>query len=122
MAHGPCDPARSSSSTGRCRTSRTTRAAIPTCRCWCACGKTAIAGFPTAICGRVILPDAPASDRADWKTVAAAEDTGDLVAPQGSIGYRWPAEDEAKGRWNLEQKDGETGEDVRLALSADRSP
>ena len=63
------------------------------------------------------LPGAPKSDRAAWKTVAAAEDTGNLVAPQGSIGYRWPAEDEAKGRWNLEPKDGETGEDVRLALS-----
>jgi nitrate reductase alpha subunit len=63
------------------------------------------------------LVDAPKSDRAAWKTIATAEDTGNLVVPQGSIGYRWPAEDEAKGRWNLEPKDGETGEDVRLALS-----
>ena len=52
------------------------------------------------------------SDRADWKTVAMAEETGELVVPQGSIGYRWPKEGEAKGRWNLEAKDGETGEDV----------
>ena len=63
------------------------------------------------------LPDAPKSDRAAWKTVAVAEDGGALVVPQGSIGYRWPAEGEAKGRWNLEPKDGETGEEVRLALS-----
>ena len=40
-----------------------------------------------------------------------------LVVPQGSIGYRWPGEGEAKGRWNLEAKDGETGEEVSLALS-----
>ena len=63
------------------------------------------------------LPGAPKSDRAAWKTVATAEATGDLVVPQGSIGYRWPGEGEPKGRWNLESKDGETGEDVRLALS-----
>ncbi len=63
------------------------------------------------------LVDAPKSGRADWKTVAVAEESGALVVPQGAIGYRWPAEGEAKGRWNLEEKDGETGEDVRLALS-----
>jgi nitrate reductase alpha subunit len=63
------------------------------------------------------LADAPKSDRAAWKTVGIAEETGDLVVPQGSIGYRWPATGEAKGRWNLEPKDGETGEDVRLSLS-----
>jgi nitrate reductase alpha subunit len=57
------------------------------------------------------------SDRSAWKTVAVAEDSGDLVVPQGSIGYRWPADGEPKGRWNLEQKDGETGADVRLGLS-----
>ena len=63
------------------------------------------------------LPDAPKSDRAAWKTVAVAEDGGALVVPQGSIGYRWPAEGETKGRWNLEPKDGETGAEVRLVLS-----
>ena len=50
------------------------------------------------------LVDAPKSDRAAWKTVATAEDTGDLVVPQGSIGYRWPAEGEAKGRWNSSRR------------------
>ena len=63
------------------------------------------------------LPGAPHSDRAHWKTIATAEETGDLVVPQGAIGYRWPADGERKGRWNLEPKDGETGADVRLALS-----
>ena len=59
----------------------------------------------------------PGSGRAAWKIVAMAEATGNLVVPQGSIGYRWPTEGEAKGRWNLEAKDGETGEEVSLALS-----
>jgi nitrate reductase / nitrite oxidoreductase, alpha subunit len=68
------------------------------------------------------LPDALKSDRAAWKTVATIEETGELVVPQGSIGYRWPGQDEAKGLWNLEPKDGETGADVVLALSLiDRS-
>ncbi|RUU59735.1 nitrate reductase subunit alpha, partial [Mesorhizobium sp. M2C.T.Ca.TU.002.02.1.1] len=59
----------------------------------------------------------PKSDRAAWKTVAFAEESGDIVVPQGSIGYRWPADGEEKGRWNLEEKDGETGKEVRLGLS-----
>ncbi|MDG4892440.1 nitrate reductase subunit alpha [Mesorhizobium sp. WSM4976] len=60
---------------------------------------------------------APKSNRAAWKTVAFAEESDDLVAPQGSIGYRWPADGEEKGRWNLEEKDGETSKEVRLGLS-----
>jgi nitrate reductase / nitrite oxidoreductase, alpha subunit len=63
------------------------------------------------------LPGAIKSKSTDWKTVAIDEKTGNLAVPQGSIGYRWPAEGEARGRWNLEAKDGETGQDVNLALS-----
>jgi nitrate reductase / nitrite oxidoreductase, alpha subunit len=63
------------------------------------------------------FPGAPDSDRAAWKSVAINERTGGFAMPQGSIGYRWPGQNEAKGRWNLETKDGETGEDVSLALS-----
>ncbi len=63
------------------------------------------------------LPGAPKSDRAAWKTVAVAEDSGSLVIPQGAIGYRWPSGGEPAGRWNLEAKDGESGADTRLALS-----
>jgi nitrate reductase alpha subunit len=48
----------------------------------------------------------------DWKTVAIDETSGDLVAPLGSIGYRWGE----SGRWNLEDKDG-TGRNVRLRLT-----
>ena len=63
------------------------------------------------------LIGAAASDRSAWKTVAVDEETGKLVVPQGSVGYRWPKEGEAEGRWNLESKDGETGAEVRLGLS-----
>jgi len=63
------------------------------------------------------LPGAPSSPRAAWKTIATDEATGDLVVPQGSIGYRWPGDGEIRGRWNLESKDGETGKEFRLALS-----
>jgi nitrate reductase alpha subunit len=52
-----------------------------------------------------------------WKTVAIDETSGTLVTPQGSIGYRWPAEGEPKGRWNLETKDGETGAEICPVLS-----
>ena len=36
----------------------------------------------------------------DWKTVAIDETTGQVVVPQGSIGFRW-GED---GKWNLEER------------------
>ena len=41
----------------------------------------------------------------DWKTVALDETTGEVVVPNGSIGFRW-GED---GKWNLEEKDGAGG-------------
>ena len=54
----------------------------------------------------------------EWKTVGIDEIAGGLVAPQGSIGHRWgPQVDADLGKWNLEQKDGPTGREVRLALS-----
>jgi nitrate reductase alpha subunit len=36
-----------------------------------------------------------------WKTVAC-NNNGELIAPNGSIGFRWGE----KGKWNLEQRDG----------------
>ncbi|MFS8115136.1 nitrate reductase subunit alpha [Rhizobium jaguaris] len=48
----------------------------------------------------------------DWKAVAIDETTGELVAPLGSVGYRWGEQ----AKWNLEQKDGR-GRDIRLKLS-----
>ncbi len=47
----------------------------------------------------------------EWKTIALDRKTGNPVAPNGSIGFRWGE----KGEWNLEQKSG--GKDVELALS-----
>ena len=47
----------------------------------------------------------------EWKTVAFDELTDQVVAPQGSIGFRWGE----KGEWNLEQRAAETP--VSLAMS-----
>jgi nitrate reductase / nitrite oxidoreductase, alpha subunit len=53
------------------------------------------------------------SNNTEWKTVALDGTSGSLVAPRGSIGYRWGE----SGRWNLEEKAGEKGADVRLELT-----
>ncbi len=75
----------------------------------------------------------------EWKTVAIDEISGDLVAPNGSIGYRWTAEgsvapvkepgvaeagtsgekDMETGRWNLEQKAGERDVHLKMSLILD---
>jgi nitrate reductase alpha subunit len=52
------------------------------------------------------------SNNPEWKTVAIDEATDGIVAPLGSVGYRWGE----KGKWNLEEKDGK-GADVRLKLT-----
>ncbi|MCH6192802.1 nitrate reductase subunit alpha [Serratia sp. X10] len=49
----------------------------------------------------------------EWKTVAIDGRSGDLVAPQGSIGFRWGE----KGKWNLEQREGKSQQEVELQLS-----
>jgi nitrate reductase alpha subunit len=36
----------------------------------------------------------------DWKTLAYDENSGQIVVPNGSIGFRWGE----KGKWNLEEK------------------
>ena len=60
------------------------------------------------------LPDSLGeSVNPEWKPVAFDETTGAVVAPQGSIGYRWGSD----GKWSLEERDGRTGRDVRLRLS-----
>lgn len=48
----------------------------------------------------------------EWKTVAFDEISGEIVAPSGSVGFRWGD----PGKWNLEEKDGK-GKDTRLVLS-----
>lgn len=47
----------------------------------------------------------------EWKTVGIDEATGDVVVPNGSIGFRWGEH----GNWNLEEK--AAGEPVKLRMS-----
>lgn len=49
----------------------------------------------------------------EWKTIAIDSLSGELVAPLGSIGYRWGEE----GKWNLEAREGKSQRDVELQLS-----
>ena len=52
------------------------------------------------------------SNNPEWKTVAVDGKTGAIVAPQGSVGFRWGEQ----GKWNLEEKDA-AGNDVSLRLT-----
>lgn len=49
----------------------------------------------------------------DWKTVACDETTGQIIAPNGSIGFRWGEQ----GKWNIVPRDSKTGKDVKLQLT-----
>jgi len=54
----------------------------------------------------------------DWKTVAWDENADAVTVPNGSIGFRWNQKTgQDLGKWNLEQRDGKDGHDVKLALS-----
>ncbi|WP_147652621.1 nitrate reductase subunit alpha [Vulcaniibacterium gelatinicum] len=48
----------------------------------------------------------------EWKTLAFDENSGELVVPNGSIGFRWGEQ----GKWNIEERDSR-GRDTRLRLS-----
>jgi len=53
----------------------------------------------------------------EWKTLAIDETSGNLVVPNGSIGFRWnQKEGEDLGKWNLESREA-GGSEVRLRLS-----
>ncbi|MGL6159041.1 nitrate reductase subunit alpha [Microbulbifer sp.] len=54
----------------------------------------------------------------EWKTIAVNDDDL-LVCPNGSVGFRWgePAAKDGQGKWNLEQRDGRDGAEVKLKLS-----
>ncbi len=54
------------------------------------------------------------SNNPEWKTVAYDETTGNIVAPRGTIGFRWGE----SGKWNLEEK-ASNGEAAKLRLSLD---
>jgi nitrate reductase alpha subunit len=50
----------------------------------------------------------------EWKTVAYDEATGEIVVPNGSVGFRWGE----KGKWNLEERDSRSRETkLRLSLA-----
>ncbi|HVC50085.1 MAG TPA: nitrate reductase subunit alpha [Burkholderiales bacterium] len=49
----------------------------------------------------------------DWKTIVIDENTGYLVAPNGSIGFRWGQ----SGMWNLEMHDASSGQEIKPRLS-----
>src|SRR3569623_1520335 len=49
----------------------------------------------------------------EWKTVVYDENPGYLVAPNGSIGFRWGQ----SGAWNLEMRDGYSNKEVKPQLS-----
>jgi len=52
------------------------------------------------------------SNNPDWKTVAVDADSGEIVVPAGSVGFRWGEQ----GKWNLEEKDA-SGKDTNLQLT-----
>ncbi len=57
------------------------------------------------------------SNNPDWKTVAL-DTNGNVVVPQGAIGFRWGPDGRADaGQWNLEAKEAREGADVTLKLS-----
>ncbi len=51
----------------------------------------------------------------DWKTLAFDTKTGKIVAPNGSIGFRWGEQ----GVWNLEEKAGKAEVSLRLSQILD---
>src|SRR5579859_6320361 len=54
------------------------------------------------------------SNNPEWKTVAYDETTGEIVVPNGSVGFRWGE----KGKWNLEEKDSKSrATKLRLSLA-----
>lgn len=54
------------------------------------------------------------AENGDWKFLNFDSKSGGLVSPMGTSGYRWQDE---KGKWNLNYKDGETGNEYDPELS-----
>ena len=48
----------------------------------------------------------------DWKTLVIDEHTGDVVAPKGTIGFRWGEQ----GKWNL-KSEKDDGQEIKAQLS-----
>ncbi|SDH20925.1 nitrate reductase subunit alpha [Propionivibrio dicarboxylicus] len=63
-----------------------------------------------------------AGNNPEWKTVAL-DASGEVVLPNGSIGFRWgPEGREDAGRWNLEAKEARDDAEVKLRLSLLEGP
>ena len=59
------------------------------------------------------------TEHGDWKLLWWDRTSARARMPKGTIGYRWAEED--KGKWNLELRDGKTGEELDPELTfADR--
>jgi nitrate reductase / nitrite oxidoreductase, alpha subunit len=58
------------------------------------------------------------SNNPDWKVTAINSNTGDIVAPNGSVGFRWGE----GGEWNLEERAGDGATNLQMTLidEADR--
>jgi nitrate reductase alpha subunit len=59
------------------------------------------------------VDDLSEKNNADWKTVAYDETTGQIIAPNGSIGFRWGEQ----GKWNIVPRDSKSGADAHLQLT-----
>ncbi|WP_325049159.1 nitrate reductase subunit alpha [Dongshaea marina] len=60
-----------------------------------------------------LIDDLEQQNNPEWKTICFDEQSGELIAPQGSIGFRWGEE----GRWNLEPREGAKGEAIQPRLT-----
>ena len=56
-------------------------------------------------------------DRAEWKTSVIDENTGEIMFPTGSVGYRWAAAEKDRKKWRLGNTCGVTGREFSPALS-----
>ncbi|MEJ2707570.1 MAG: nitrate reductase subunit alpha [Anaerolineales bacterium] len=61
------------------------------------------------------LPTYKNVENGDWKLLVWDQNSGETRMPKGTIGFRWAQED--PGKWNLEMRDGITGEALNPVLS-----
>ncbi len=61
------------------------------------------------------------ANNAQWKTLVIDADSGEIVAPNGTVGFRWNEaahnDGQKVGRWNLEMKDGGSGRAIDPCVS-----
>ena len=67
---------------------------------------------PTASSAPPISTAGGEANNPDWKVVAFDETSGAIVAPRGTIGFRWGE----SGKWNLDETDL-SGKPIELRLS-----